>query len=92
MARPDEVEPRPPAPWELAKPVTVEVTIESQCHPIGEQLDFIGPPIHQVCTALHEHGSLKPYQIQQALEGLASFWTKVAHGDAEPGEYYDSGR
>lgn len=87
MARPDEVEPRSPMPWETAKPVTVEVTIKTQCYPIGEQLNHIGTPINEVCAALYKHGRLKAYQIQQALEGLASFWTKVHHGDAEPEDY-----
>lgn len=74
-------------PWETAKPVTVEVTIETQCQPLERRTRYISQPIHEICQAMHKHGDLRPYQIQQALSSLSSFWAKVAGGDANPEDY-----
>jgi hypothetical protein len=69
-------------PWENKKPVTVTVTIEPQCHPVDKRIKYIRDPIHQVCIALLQHGQLKPYQVQQALDSVSAFWTAMAAQDA----------
>lgn len=59
------------------------ITIDSQCYPAERQIPRIRKPIHDVALSLLMHGRLKPYQIAQALDNVASFWERFSSGDAE---------
>lgn len=59
--------------------MTISVTIDVQCYPKSRKIPHIRKPIQQVCLALLEHGGLKPYEVQQSLEALASFWVAIAN-------------
>jgi hypothetical protein len=49
------------------------------CYPRHQQIPHIRAPIQQICEALLEHGKLKPYEVQHALEALEVFWIGIVN-------------
>jgi hypothetical protein len=67
--------------------VTIQIVIDVQCQEKSRRIPCIRRPIQQVCLALLEHGGLKPYEIQQSLERLASFWVSIANRSRKLEDY-----
>jgi len=69
--------------------VTIPITIDVQCYPRVKRIPRTHKPIQEVCLALLEHGHLKPYEIQQSLEALASFWVSIANNSRKLEDYFE---
>lgn len=67
--------------------MTIQIVIDVQCQDKVRRIPHIRRPIQQICLALLEHGGLKPYEVQQSLEGLASFWVSIANRSRKLEDY-----
>jgi hypothetical protein len=81
--------PRQRLAWELASPIDVGITIDSQCYPISQRVPRNRFPIHQAAVALLEKGQVKAYEVAQALDSVAQFWERFASGDADLEDFED---